>query len=75
MRSAHAEVYRDIRGAGSITACHAVILHEFNGHACRYRRQAEVRAEGAAVLFYIAFRDAIATCPRPGASLKRQLLK
>lgn len=74
MRGAHAEVYRDTRDTSSITACHAVILHEFNGHACRYRRGVE-RAEGAAVLFYIAFRDAIATCPRPGASLKRQLLK
>lgn len=39
MRSAHAEVYRDIRGTGSITACHTVILHEFNGYACRYRRR------------------------------------
>jgi len=38
MRSAHEEVYQDIRGTSSITACHAVILHEFNGYARRYRR-------------------------------------
>jgi len=40
----------------------AVILHEFNGHACRYRHRCTGKVQG--VLFYMPFRDAIAiaTC-------------
>lgn len=49
--STRAEAYQDIRGTGSITVCYAVILHEFNGHACRYRRR------GSFILHAISRRD------------------
>jgi hypothetical protein len=61
----------DVRGGSSYRAREqrAVILHEFNGHACRYRHR-HGRGEGeGGVLFYMPFRDAIATCAPPPSPL------
>lgn len=38
------------RGTGSITACYAVILHEFNGHACR-----EISTSGARRFYFTCY--------------------